>query len=108
MPVLQVGASDDGRVDLKELLTVLGEQQCSEVLFECGATLAGALVEQRLFDELVIYMAPTLMGNDARSLLNVAEIAKMEDLLQLRIADVRLIGHDMRVTVVRKLSHMSE
>lgn len=101
VPVIQVGAGDDGRVDLRELLRVLGEQQCSEVLFECGATLAGSLVEQGLFDELVIYMAPTFMGSDARSLLNVPEIAKMEDLLQLRIADVRIIGRDMRVTVVK-------
>jgi diaminohydroxyphosphoribosylaminopyrimidine deaminase/5-amino-6-(5-phosphoribosylamino)uracil reductase len=108
VPVLQLGAGDDGRVDLRELLVVLGKRQCSEVLFECGATLAGSLVEQGLFDELIIYMAPKLMGNDARSLLNVPEIAKIDDILQLRIADVRLIGQDMRVTVVRKLSDTSE
>ena len=108
IPVLQLGAGDDGRVGLRELLVVLGKRQCSEVLFECGATLAGSLVEQGLFDELIIYMAPKLMGNDARSLLNVPEIAKIDDILQLRIADVRLIGQDMRVTVVRKLSDTSE
>jgi len=44
------------------------------------------------------------LGNDAKSLLNVPEIAKIEDLLPLRIADVRLIGDDMRVTVVKNLS----
>ena len=72
------------------------------MLFECGATLAGSLVEQRLFDELIIYIAPTLMGNDARSLLNLPEIDKMGNLLQLRISDIRMIGDDFRVIAVQR------
>ena len=102
MRTMQVASGADERVDLREFLRCLGREECNEVLFECGATLAGSLVEQRLFDELIIYIAPTLMGNDARSLLNLPEIDKMGNLLQLRISDIRMIGDDFRVTAVQR------
>ena len=60
---------NDGRIDLDALLDELAAREHSEVLFECGATLAGALVTQKLVDELVVYVAPKFMGGDARSLL---------------------------------------
>ncbi len=72
------------------------------MLFECGATLAGSLVEQRFVDEFIIYVSPTLMGNDAQSLLNLAEIDKMGSLMQLKISDIRMVGDDFRVTAVQR------
>lgn len=95
-------AGDSRRVDLRALIEMLAQREHSEVLFECGQTLAGSLVSAGLADELVIYMAPSLMGSDARSLLKLAEIDRMADLVRLRIVDTRHIGTDLRVTLVRR------
>ena len=101
MRTMQVSSGADGRVELREFLRYLGREECNEVLFECGATLAGSLAAHKLVDEFVFYVAPSLMGNDARSLLNLTEIDKMEDLLQLKISDLRMIGDDIRVTAIQ-------
>ena len=87
-----------GRIDLQSLLRELAIREHSEVLFECGATLAGSLVREQLVDELTIYIAPKFMGADARSLLNIPEVGRMCDLAELVISDVRQIGPDIRVT----------
>jgi diaminohydroxyphosphoribosylaminopyrimidine deaminase/5-amino-6-(5-phosphoribosylamino)uracil reductase len=87
----------DGRLDIRELLHHLASQDNNEVLFECGATLAGSLVHSGLVDEIVLYMAPRLMGKDARSLLNIPAIGNMGDLIELDIQDVRQVGPDLRL-----------
>ena len=89
---------DEGRVDLGEVLAVLARDGHSEVLFECGATLAGSLIRSGLADELVIYAAPRLIGGAGRSLLNLPEIDRMADLVNLEIADIRKVGPDIRIT----------
>ena len=88
----------ENRVDISALLKELAAREHSEVLFECGPTLAGSLINQRLADEVVIYIAPRLIGNSGRSLLNLAEVARMSDLAELSIKDIRVIGPDIKVT----------
>lgn len=87
---------DSGRVDLSALLRELASRECNEVLVEAGATLAGRLVEENLADELTLYMAPTLLGSDARPLLElpVMEMARQR---RVRIRDIRAIGDDWRI-----------
>ena len=87
----------DGRVDLAALVTELGGRQVNDILVECGPRLAGALVEAGLAEELVVYMAPTLMGSGARPLLDLP-IARMGDKRALAITDMRRVGDDWRVT----------
>lgn len=87
----------NGRIDLELLLRRLAEQQCNEVMVEAGATLAGAFVAAGLVDELIIYMAPTLMGNQARGLLDLP-IETMADKRPLKITDIRAVGDDWRIT----------
>jgi diaminohydroxyphosphoribosylaminopyrimidine deaminase/5-amino-6-(5-phosphoribosylamino)uracil reductase len=94
------GSTDEnahGRVDLHSLLQQLAKAGCNEVLFECGATLAGSLISAGLVDELVIYTAPKLMGNEAKSLLNFASPDNMRDLVELEIKDVRQLGRDLKI-----------
>lgn len=81
---------------LRGLLQRLAAQGANEVLVEAGATLAGAFVSERLVDELVIYLAPTLLGNLARPLF-VLPFWRMEDQLPLQIRDVRQVGKDIRL-----------
>ncbi|MCQ6260869.1 bifunctional diaminohydroxyphosphoribosylaminopyrimidine deaminase/5-amino-6-(5-phosphoribosylamino)uracil reductase RibD [Alcanivorax sp. MM125-6] len=85
-------------LDLTALLAELARRECNEVLVECGATLAGAFVRDGLFDELIVYMAPTLLGRDARALLDLP-LDRMADQVRLRWADVRHLGDDLRLTL---------
>jgi diaminohydroxyphosphoribosylaminopyrimidine deaminase/5-amino-6-(5-phosphoribosylamino)uracil reductase len=91
------------RVDLHALLTYLAKQGLNDVLIESGAQLAGAFIEQGLVDELVLYQAAKLMGNDGKGLVNMPSIVKLSEAKTLDITDVRLIGKDIRLTA--KFSH---
>ena len=65
---------------------------------ESGATLCGALLEAGLVDEIVIYMAPLLMGDEARGLFHLPMIRHMAQRSQLEILDIRAVGKDWRIT----------
>ncbi|WP_243748856.1 bifunctional diaminohydroxyphosphoribosylaminopyrimidine deaminase/5-amino-6-(5-phosphoribosylamino)uracil reductase RibD [Pseudomaricurvus alcaniphilus] len=87
----------DQRVDLSALVKELGRRQCNEVMVEAGAQLAGAFLRRGLLDELVIYMAPKLMGSEARPLFELP-LQSMAARLPLTIQDIRAVGADWRIT----------
>lgn len=86
-------------LDLNALMAHLAAQQCNEILVESGPRLAGALLQAGLLDELIVYMAPALLGDQARPLLELS-LQHMADKVQLRWEDVRKVGTDWRFTVV--------
>lgn len=90
--------STEGRIDLAELLVYLGQEQMNEVLVETGATLSGAMLQAGLIDELKIYMAPHLMGNQARGLFNMAGLDTMDQRIDLQILDIKAVGTDWCLT----------
>lgn len=92
---IQTGAND--QIDLPSLLTELGRRECNNVLLETGATLAGNMVSAGLIDELVVFMAPVLMGSDARPLMNLP-LLNMSDKKPLAIMDIRAVGSDWKIT----------
>lgn len=92
-------ADEQGRVDLHVLLCYLAEREINEVLIEAGPTLAGAAMQAGLVDELLIYQAPHLMGDAARGLFRLPGIEAMAQRIALRIADVRRVGPDLRITL---------
>ncbi len=85
-------------VDLQAVLERLGEEQINEVLVETGATLSGAMLQAGLVDELIIYVAPHLMGDGARGLFHLPGLERMEQRIGLDIRDIRAVGADWRVT----------
>lgn len=87
-----------GRVDLAGLMQDLAERGVNELLVEAGATVCGGLLEAGLVDELVVYLAPHLLGSSARGMFNVPGIARMQDRHELAITDVRAVGADWRIT----------
>jgi len=97
---LKVLAGNDGRIDLKALLQKLADNECNEVLVEAGAVLSGAFLQAGLVDELVIYMAPKLLGSSARPLMSLPGMEKMADQVNLEIADVRSVGEDWRINAI--------
>ena len=91
-------ASQDDRIDLQQAMKILADMEINELHVEAGATLGGALLQQRLVDELIIYMAPHLMGNEARGLFTLPGLSEMKHRISLDILDVRSIGKDLRIT----------
>jgi len=87
----------DGRLDLGAVLKLLAEREINEVQVEAGATLAGAFLCEGLVDELLLYVAPVLLGDRARPLFEGLCIDDMAQRLRLRIVETRRIGDDVRV-----------
>lgn len=86
------------KVDLPALMHHLAAQEVNEVLVEAGSTLCGSLLESKLVDELVVYMAPHIMGHDARGMFRLPALENMADRISLNITDVRAVGKDWRIT----------
>lgn len=86
-----------GRLSLPAVLAWLGGEGINEVWTEAGPTLAGALLAAGLVDELVVYLAPRLLGPDARPLAHLPPLAHLADAAPWRVQDMRPIGPDIRI-----------
>ena len=98
--LLTVPANSSGKIDLPAALAALGTAAVNEVLVECGPKLAGALLQAKLVDELLIYLAPSLLGSEARGLAALPGLARLDQRLRLRYTEVRQIGPDLKITAV--------
>jgi diaminohydroxyphosphoribosylaminopyrimidine deaminase/5-amino-6-(5-phosphoribosylamino)uracil reductase len=93
-----VRRDDRERIDLAGVIEYLAQaEQCNELLVECGARLAGAFVAAGLVDELVVYMAPKLLGSAARPLLELP-LERMAQQVPLELVELRHLGTDLRLT----------
>ena len=87
-----------GSIDLQSLLRLLAVRyEANEVLVEAGSKLAGALLTQGLADELIVYLAPHVMGDRARGLLTLPGLDTLAQRIALQWVDVRQVGDDLRV-----------
>lgn len=88
------------RLDLSEVMEFLVSLlQVNELLVEAGAILNGALLEQNLIDELIIYQAPCLLGDTGRGLFHLPTVQTIADKKILQLRDVRQIGCDLKLTL---------
>lgn len=86
-----------GRVDLPALLAELGRRGVNEVHAEAGSGLSGALLHAGLVDELLLYLAPCLLGDSARGMFALPVLSTLEGRVQLCIDEVRMLGSDLRL-----------
>lgn len=91
-------AGKNGRLDLPEVMGFLAVQQINEVLIEAGAILNGALLTENLIDELIVYMNPSILGDQGRGLFHLSGMMTMADKKVLKLLDVRQVGADLRLT----------
>jgi diaminohydroxyphosphoribosylaminopyrimidine deaminase/5-amino-6-(5-phosphoribosylamino)uracil reductase len=98
--VEQLGAP----LDLAQVLRALGKSGMNEVLVEAGATLAGALVRQQCVDELLLYVAPVVLGDAARSLLKLPEPSSLTQALRFEVFETTAVGADQRIRLRRQHS----
>ncbi len=85
-------------VDLVALMSHLAEREVNEILVETGAILSGAVLRAGIIDELIVYMAPKLMGDNARGLFHTPGLDQLADAVELDIQDMRAVGNDWRIT----------
>ena len=87
---------------LKELMVELGKRQINSLWVEAGANLAGSLIEARLVDELIVYIAPKLLGDKARGLCQLPHLTKLSDAPLWQLQDSEQIGDDIKLTYTPK------
>jgi len=83
--------------DLDEVLHRLGALHINEIWVEAGAGLNGALIREGLIDELIVYMAPQILGNEARGMFAIDELVNLEQRISLEYKDIRRVGDDLRI-----------
>lgn len=90
----------NGQVDLHAVMRYLARHEINEILLEAGSQLAGSMLQAGLLDELVIYMAPHLMGDGGKGLFHLPGLVQMQDRIELKIKDIRAVGRDWRITAI--------
>ncbi|NVH75516.1 bifunctional diaminohydroxyphosphoribosylaminopyrimidine deaminase/5-amino-6-(5-phosphoribosylamino)uracil reductase RibD [Paraburkholderia sp. JPY432] len=86
-----------GKVDLPRMLSVLGERNVNELHVEAGYKLNGSLLREGCVDELLVYLAPSLLGVDSMSMFNLDAPDLLEDRVKLNFHTVERIGDDLRI-----------
>lgn len=89
---------ENGKFDLNLMLEKLSALEINSVMVEAGSSLVGELINSKLVDELIHYMAPKLMGNLSNGILDIDEIKQMDNCISLEYSDIRKIGNDLRIT----------
>lgn len=90
-------ATRDGHMDLARVMAWLAAHGCNEVHVEAGPTLCGALFAAGLVDEVLLYVAPVFLGDDARPLMHLPALSDMARRWQMRTVDQRMVGGDLRI-----------
>lgn len=95
--IVTLPADRAGRPELTDVMSVLAEGQINEVLVECGSILAGALLSAQLVDEIILYVAPCILGNSAKGLFDIPVLSSMKARLPINIEEIRPVGPDFRI-----------
>ena len=86
-----------GKVQLMDLMRELARREINEVHVEAGFKLNGSLLREGLVDELLIYLAPSILGDTACGMFKLPELADLERKRLVQFDDVRTIGRDIRI-----------
>ncbi len=96
-PEVLVLPNPHGKVGLSDLVAELGRRGWNEIHVEAGTKLNGSLMREGLIDEIVVYLAPCLIGDSGRGMFNLPKLESLDARVPLTIRDVRMIGPDVRV-----------
>ena len=87
----------NGKVDLAALMRELARRELNEILVESGNRLNGALLQAGVVDELIVYLAPHLLGDSARGMFDLGVLTALDQRRELEMREVRRIGPDLRI-----------
>ncbi len=102
--VMDVPAGEDGRVMLATAMGLLADLEFNEVHVEAGAVLCGSLLREALIDEVILYMAPVLLGDGAAGLFRFPPLEDMAQRPSFRVRETARVGPDVRL-VLSPLAH---
>ncbi|QNK31556.1 bifunctional diaminohydroxyphosphoribosylaminopyrimidine deaminase/5-amino-6-(5-phosphoribosylamino)uracil reductase RibD [Serratia sp. JUb9] len=91
-----------GGIDLVVMMMQLAKRQVNSVWVEAGAQLSGALLQAGLVDELIVYVAPKLLGDNARGLCHLPGLERLAEAPEFVFSDVRQVGPDLRLRLTAK------
>ena len=93
-----VPADDEGCLDLHDLIRKLGsDHDINHIWVEAGATLSSSILKAQLADELVVYLAPKIIGGDGQGLISALGLTSVSCALELDLTDIRMVGSDLRI-----------
>ena len=95
---IMVCAEYDGRVSMEDLLQNLGSMGVQSILLEGGSRLAGNMLQHALIDEMVLFVAPKIIGSNGFAPFNLQGVTSMAQAIKLEFTDVRRSGSDIVVT----------
>jgi diaminohydroxyphosphoribosylaminopyrimidine deaminase / 5-amino-6-(5-phosphoribosylamino)uracil reductase len=90
-----------GKIDLPKALAAIAARGVNELHVEAGARLMGPMIQAGLVDELLVYLAPKLLGMDAREMFTLPQPLKLANALQFEFHDVARFGTDVRMVLRR-------
>ncbi len=90
------------QLDLDKVMTKLAQMQLNNIWVEAGAKLAGALLQNKLIDELILYQAPKLIGGSGQNLFDIMPIEMMDKVVDVTWTDIRQVGGDVKMTALFK------
>ena len=91
--------SADGQVDCAKLVEHLVDRQVNDILVEAGPNLVGTFLFAGLVDELIVYIAPAILGDTAMGFAHMPKIQSLADRLSGEFNDVSAVGQDIRITL---------
>jgi diaminohydroxyphosphoribosylaminopyrimidine deaminase/5-amino-6-(5-phosphoribosylamino)uracil reductase len=90
---------NDGFIDLNSLMIQLADLECNDILVESGPTLNGRLLEQNFINEIILYLAPIIMGGKANPMFHNPVLQSMQKKINLKQKDSRYIGDNLRLVL---------
>jgi diaminohydroxyphosphoribosylaminopyrimidine deaminase/5-amino-6-(5-phosphoribosylamino)uracil reductase len=89
--------NDSGKVELFKLMEELARRELNEIHVEAGAKLNGSLLQAGVVDELLVYLAPRVIGDSGRGMFALPELTELSQASALKIREVERIGADLRI-----------
>ncbi len=89
-----------GKTDLVAMMHALAQYHrgLNHIMVETGAKLNASLLSAGVVDEIIFYVAPSILGDAARGLFALPELTDLKDKVELKFSDVRMVGPDLRIT----------
>jgi diaminohydroxyphosphoribosylaminopyrimidine deaminase/5-amino-6-(5-phosphoribosylamino)uracil reductase len=106
--IVRLAKTANGKVDLDALAAELARRGYNEVTLEAGAKLNASMLQAGLIDEIVLYMAPILLGERAQGMFPIPELTSLDGKIELDVRDLRMIGNDLRIVARPKYKGKQE
>lgn len=88
---------DNKKINILSIFKLLGKHEINNLWIEAGSTLSGFLLNENLIDELILYIAPKMLGHEAKPLCMLYNKLKLIDSLKFNFTDICKIGPDIRL-----------